>query len=480
MFKNAWFDSIAANRDEWIKRNSYYYGFIENLVKFYVPGEASVLEVGCGTGNLIGKLKNKMRVGVDVSREMLKIANRHARGVKYIRADVEDEAVGGKYDWVLAVNLVGYLSDVYKAFEKLKLNCMSDSRVLVITYNHLWEPILKLGELLGLRSKQPEQNWLGVDDVKNIFSAIGFELVQTDFRLLVPFDLGPVSNLINNLFASLPVIRHFSLLQCLIFRLESRTERNLSVSIIVPARNEEGNIPNIIKLLPKFGKWQEIIFVEGHSKDRTWEEIKKISNIPLKISENLSRVNKYQRSNKFVVRAYKQKGMGKADAVRLGFEQAKGELLMVMDADLTVSPAELLKFYSVISQGKADFANGSRLVYPMEKESMRFLNKVGNKVFGVLLSFILGQSFKDTLCGMKALLKKDYDKIKRGRAFFGDFDPFGDFDLIFGAAKLSLKILEIPVRYWERKYGATNINRFKHGLMLLRMTFFAFTKFVFY
>jgi glycosyltransferase involved in cell wall biosynthesis len=249
--------------------------------------------------------------------------------------------------------------------------------------------------------------------------------------------------------------------------LKKRAERNkdYTVSIIIPARNEEKNILNSINWMPSFGKKQELIFIEGHSKDKTWDEIQKV---------------KKQNRTKFTIRSFKQKGIGKADAVRLGFDKAKGEILMILDADLTVAPSELLKFYRALSEGKGEFINGSRLIYPMEKQAMRFLNKIGNKFFSYVFTFILGQPFKDTLCGTKVLFKKDYLKIKAGRNYFGDFDPFGDYDLIFGAVKQNLKIIEMPVRYRERIYGQTNISRFSHGWLLLKMTSFAFRKFIFY
>jgi glycosyltransferase involved in cell wall biosynthesis len=232
---------------------------------------------------------------------------------------------------------------------------------------------------------------------------------------------------------------------------------DLSVSIIIPARNEKGNIQSAIERLPSFGKSQELIFVEGHSSDGTYEEIVKVKN------DNPDKD----------IHLLKQSEKGKGNAVREGFDKASGEVLMILDADLTTPPEDLPKFYNAIAEGKGDFINGCRLVYPMEKDAMRFLNLLGNKFFSLFFSYLLGQRLKDTLCGTKVLFKSDYEKIKKNRAYFGDFDPFGDFDLIFGAAKLNLKITEIIVRYKERLYGSTQINRFRHGLLLIKMSLFA-------
>jgi glycosyltransferase involved in cell wall biosynthesis len=236
------------------------------------------------------------------------------------------------------------------------------------------------------------------------------------------------------------------------------------VSVIVAARNEEGNITNIFKRTPDMGGGTELIFVEGGSRDNTFEAIKKEI-----------RTNPEKRAF-----AYQQTGKGKGDAVRLGFSKATGDILMILDADMTVSPENLPLFYNALVSGKGEFINGVRLVYPMENEAMRFWNLVGNKFFSLAFSWLLGQTIKDTLCGTKVLTKKNYEKIAANRAYFGEFDPFGDFDLIFGAAKQNLKIVDLPIRYRDRNYGDTNISRWRHGVILLRMTIFAALKIKFH
>jgi len=261
-------------------------------------------------------------------------------------------------------------------------------------------------------------------------------------------------------FSNIPVIRKLCLVRFIIARPVEITSQEYSVSVLVPARNEKGNIENAILRTPIFGKSIEYIFVEGNSNDNTWEEI-------LRVKEKYKNLN---------IVAIKQTGKGKGNAVREGFDIATGDVLMILDADLTMPPEDLPKFYNALAENKGEFINGCRLVYPMEKQAMRFLNLLGNLFFGAFLSFILGQKLKDTLCGTKVLLRKDYEIIKNNRAYFGDFDSFGDFDLIFGAAKLNLKIIEIIVRYKDRQYGSTQISRFKHGLILLRMSFFAAKK----
>ncbi len=319
-----------------------------------------------------------------------------------------------------------------------------------------------MAEFAGLKTSQPIQNWLSPADVENLLYLSGFEVIKKGNKLLLPFWIPLVSSFFNKFIANLPLLSRLGLVHYVVARLQPQRERDCSVSIIVPARNEKGNIENAVVRLPSFGSSQEIIFIEGHSKDSTPEEIHRV-------------IDKY--SPRRHIRHAVQGGVGKGDAVRLGFEMARGEILMILDADLTVAPEDLPKFYNALISGKGEFINGSRLVYPLEKESMRIFNIIGNKFFSTMFSWILGQRIKDTLCGTKVLFKKDYQRIAANRSYFGDFDPFGDFDLLFGAAQLNLKIVEIPIRYGARTYGNTNIQRWRHGWLLLKMTLFSARKF---
>jgi glycosyltransferase involved in cell wall biosynthesis len=205
------------------------------------------------------------------------------------------------------------------------------------------------------------------------------------------------------------------------------------------------------------GAGTELIFVEGHSRDDTYATIERA------IREHPERRCKLLR----------QTGKGKGDAVRLGFEAASGDVLMILDADLTVPPESLPRFHDALASGRGEFVNGVRLVYPMDDRAMRFLNLVANRAFSVVFTWLLGQPIKDTLCGTKVLSRENYRRIAANRSYFGEFDPFGDFDLIFGAARQTLKMVDLPIRYRERTYGTTNIQRFRHGLLLARMVAFA-------
>lgn len=312
--------------------------------------------------------------------------------------------------------------------------------------------------------KQPVQNWLHFQDIDNLLNLKGFETIKIIRKLLFPKKIPIINFIFNKGLGNLPIINKLCLINFIIARPRIETNENYSVSIIVPARNEKGNIENAILKTPKFGKSQEFVFIEGHSSDGTYEEIVRIK-------------EKYKDRNIVVM---KQSGKGKGNAVREAFDKAAGDILMILDADLSVPPGDLPRFYEALRLNRGEFINGSRLVYEMEKQAMRFLNLMGNKFFAMLFSYLLGQRIKDTLCGTKVLLKSDYEKIKKNRAYFGDFDPFGDFDLIFGSAKLNLKIVEVPIRYRERAYGSTQISRFAHGWLLLKMSIIAARKLKFF
>jgi glycosyltransferase involved in cell wall biosynthesis len=367
-----------------------------------------------------------------------------------------------EFSGVILDNIIGDIPDLQAYFVDIKKEIDADTKILISYHNPSWETILTLASKLGLRKNVGIQNWLDQDDLKNILELSGFEVVSSKKRF----------------FGITTVTIAQSKLQITKNQITKKRNKNYSVSIVIPARNEAGNIPKIIPSIPKFGKWQEIIFVEGNSTDHTWSAITNLQLdciIPCAISKQFSKSNNpiFKRT----IKAYKQKGKGKADAVWVGFEKAKGDILMIYDADRTVDAKDLPKFYNALVSGLGKFANGSRMIYPMENQAMQSLNKIGNKVFGSLFTWILGQRFKDTLCGTKALFRKDYVYMRKHNKGYFKMDPFGDFALIFGAIKNNLKVIEIPVRYKERQYGSTNISRFRHGLILLRMTIVAFKEF---
>jgi hypothetical protein len=377
--------------------------------------------------------------------------------------DAEDITLNKTFDYVLISDTLLYLEDIQQLFKELKKVSHTDTRIVITFHNFLWSPLLVLAELLHLKMPQRRLNWLNAEDIRGLLYLENFDIIKKGRRFLAPKRLPGLSWFLNKFISQLPLFNLFCLTGYVIARplFGTTAPQEKTVSVIVPARNEQGNIRNAVRRIPQMGKHTEIIFVEGHSSDGTLEEIKTVC----KEFESVWDL-------KYTV----QDGKGKGDAVRKGFDMARGDVLMILDADLTVPPEELSKFYDAIASGKGEFINGSRLVYPMEKEAMRLLNMAGNKFFSLMFSWILGQRLKDTLCGTKVLARNNYEKLIANRKYFGEFDPFGDFDLIFGASKLNLKIVEVPIRYQAREYGVTNISRFRHGWLLLKMTLFGMNK----
>lgn len=457
---------VASERQRWIAKNRAFYRDDRNYMKFLIPKGVRVLDLGCGTGDLLAELEPSYGLGVDISPAMIEQATQLYPNLSFAVGDVEDEAlidrIEGPFDYIVMSDTIGMLDDIETALRRLQPLCGPDTRVIIAYYSHLWEPLLKVAEWVGQKMPQPPTNYLNTTDFLNILDLADFEPIKMEYRQLVPRRLLGLGTLINRFIAPIAGIRRLCLRTYVVARsLTAKRPTEMSASIVIPCRNERGNIETAIKRLPAFGKSQEIIYVEGNSSDGTYEEC-------LRVQKAYAGTHD--------IKVLKQDGRGKGDAVRKAFATASGDILMILDADLTMPPEALPKFYAAIANGKADFVNGTRLVYPMEETAMRPLNFIANRFFAGAFSYLVNQRFSDTLCGTKALSRKHYEAIARGRDYFGEFDPFGDFDLIFGAAKQNLKIVEVPVHYGARMYGATQISRFRDGWLLLRMVGFAFMK----
>jgi ubiquinone/menaquinone biosynthesis C-methylase UbiE len=433
------------------------------LAKYYkrlIPSHSKILEIGCGDGELLTHLKHCDITGVDVSPTQIKLAQSKVPHGQFEVQSGEHLTLDRAFDYIILSETINQASDVQRLFERLHKVSHSRTRLILNFYHTAWRPLLGFVTMLGLKAKQPLSNWLSSDDVQNLLKLAGWELVKQQKRILLPIKLFGLERLINRYIA--PLLPWLCLTTFQIARPQGTPKTSLpSISVVIPARNEAGNIQSAIKRMPRLGSHTEIIFVEGHSKDNTWEEIQRVAR---------------EESANWDIVTLQQSKKGKGNAVREAFEVAKGDILIILDCDLTMPPEELTKFYDVLASGKAEFCNGVRLVYPMEKQAMRFLNLCANKFFGIVFTWALDQPIKDTLCGTKALFKTDYQRIADNRSYFGDFDPFGDFDLLFGADHLLLKIADIPIRYRDRTYGSTNISRWRHGALLLRMLLVAIRK----
>ncbi|MCE9646958.1 MAG: glycosyltransferase [Chloroflexi bacterium] len=451
----AHWDAIAKKRDHWRGMGTWYHRRLIEIYQYMVNPNQRILEIGCGTGALLAHLNPSHGVGIDFSPEMLARAKRLHPEFEYHLADAHDlSAIAGTFDVVIFSDTVNDLWDVQRALEQAKKFCAPHTRLIINFYSHLWQLPLTIAQGINLAVPMQSQNWLTPEDIDNMLRLAGFESISTSREILWPLPLGGFAN---RYLVKLWPFHSLALSNFMIARPAPQPAQNPSVSVVIAARNEAGNIKSIFERVPVMGSKTEIIFVEGHSHDNTFETIQ-------------NEISLHPGTPSLL---FQQSGIGKADAIRLGFEKASGDILMILDADLTVPPEDLPRFYDAIASGKGEFINGVRLVYPMEREAMQTLNFIGNKLFSMTFSWLLGQPIKDTLCGTKVMWREDYEKIAANRSYFGDFDPFGDFDLIFGAAKLNRKIVDLPIRYRDRTYGTTNISRWKHGVLLLRMVAFA-------
>ena len=442
---------------------------IDRLLTAIIPPNSRVLELGCGTGRVLGKLRPSFGLGVDIDAEKIQIANQlHGQksGLRFLCLDVETGARPDveKYDYVILSDVLPLLNDVQHVLTMLHSACTPSTRIIMNFPSNLWRPVLRAATVLGLRNPDKKFNWLSLSDVQNLLKLSDFDEITHGCRILLPVRAPGLNWFFNRFLAKLPGLTNMGLTVYVVARPNSaRPVREVSVSVMIPTRNEKGNIEGIFTRTPRMGLWTELIFVDGKSSDGTKEEI-----------ERCIRVYGYQWHR---VLFLSQDGRGKGQAVHQGFAEAKGDVLMILDSDLTMPPEELPKYYNAIVTGHGEFINGSRMVYQMDDKAMRFLNMIANHVFAKLFSWLLGQTIKDTLCGTKVFWKRDYFNIMANRSYFGNFDPFGDFDLLFGAARLNRKIIDMPIRYRDRAYGDIKIQRWRHGLLLLRMSMIGYMRF---
>ncbi len=361
---------------------------------------------------------------------------------------------------ILINGALNHHNDIQGLLEGLKSRLSRTSRVLLVLYNPYLRWLYALANRLGIRRGEMPTTFVTRVDIDTLARLSGFAVVRQRLCGYFPWRLWGFGNLINRVLPLVPVLRWYALTYIVVLR-PLITQLPEGVSCVIPARNERGNIEDALRRFPDLGCPTEIIFVEGGSSDGTWDEIRRVAEVY---------------GSKFRIKVVKQTGRGKANAVRLGFSHATHPLLTILDADLTMPPELLSRYCQAYWDGLGDFINGSRLVYPMEGEAMRFLNRIGNVFFAKALSWVLDVPLGDSLCGTKLMTRRDYARMTTWRNEFGDFDPFGDFELLFPAAVLGLGIIDIPVRYRARTYGSTNIHRFSHGFELLKMVVIGFIR----
>ena len=460
--------AIAPRREVWINRNRYYYRLLSRLLRFIVEPDKSVLAIRCGTAKLLKAARPRRGKGVDISEEILGIARRRNPPFEFARGFPDKDefhelfSADEKFDYIL-FHEIGDTVDVLRALHNLKPRCARHTRLVIINYNHLWEPLVSFAEWLGMKVPRTEQNWLSLADIRNLLRLAGFEALETHRIVLLPKYVPVLSTLLNRFVARLPLLSKLCMTQVVVARLLPPPIKpaNLSVSVIVPCKDERGNIEDAVRRMPQLGRDTEIIFCDDRSTDGTPEEV-------MRVRETYPQRN---------VRLEYGPGVCKSKNVWTGFNAAKGDILMILDADLTTMPEELSYFMGVIASGQAEFVNGSRLIYPVPKGAMHGANMLGNKFFSLAFTYLLGQRVKDTLCGTKVLWRSDWERIKPMLGSWGTEDRWGDYELLFGAAKLNLKILDLPVHYQERIYGTTKMTKvLRNGLIMLKMCWYGFLK----
>lgn len=441
-------------------RRSLYHRRIVEVYRDLVPAGARVLDVGCGDGDLLASLRPSRGVGIELDGDLVERARRRHPDLAFRHADAHDPLPEGPWDVVVLSHAIGDFRDIQMVLRRVRAVCDPETRIVVNTCSRLWTIPLRIVERLGLGRPHLGRAWLSPGDLDNLMRLEGLEVFRTRSEVLCPVAVPLLANVLNRIAVKIWPFHLAGLAHFAIARPEpvataadaAGARSTPSVSVVVPVRNERGHLEEILDRLPAFDGRAEFIFVEGGSTDGTAEALERL----------------LAARGRDDVRMLRQPGTGKGDAVRTGFAVARHEVLLILDGDLSVPPESLPRFVEVLAAGRGEFVNGVRLVYPMQRRAMRFMNLLSNAAFASLFSWVLEQRVKDTLCGTKALRRVDYERLVADRERFGD-DPFGDFDLLFGAAWLNLRIVDLPVRYAARTYGETNIHRWRHGAILLRM-----------
>ena len=456
-------DRIADSRQKWIKSNNFLYDRLKQVLRSIVEPQHRVLEIRSLTGHLLAAVEPSYGVGVEIGQKLVTLSQANYPHLRFLRMAPEELDLGEQFDYIVFNQLFDTV-DILGALEKAGNHCTERSRLVIITYNQLWQPFLEWASKIGLRAPCTEPNWVNEQDIRGFLNLAGFRFIRTYRFLLIPKRIPLVSWFFNDFIARLPWFRRLCLMQIVVARPIQMTqyEKDVTVSVIVPCRNERGNIAAAVDRIPQMGKWTEIIFGDDKSTDGTGDEVLRLQKL-------------YPQKR---IRLVNSPGICKAENVWTCFDAAQGDVLMILDADLTVMPEELPYFFRQLVDGHGEFVNGSRLVYPVPKAAMKFTNRIGNKAFSVVFSFLLEQNLKDTLCGTKVLWREDWKRIAHHINTWGIKDMWGDYELLFGASKLNLEIVEVPVHYQERIYGVTKMTRvLRNGLRMLVICWVAWRRF---
>tara|TARA_B110000977_G_scaffold125183_1_gene160299 strand:+ start:1495 stop:2904 length:1410 start_codon:yes stop_codon:yes gene_type:complete len=463
MQKNEYFLTSTLNyylknkesRENFLKKKNFLFDEISKALNYLINDSNYVKFFCCGNSSIVNKVNSK-------NIYINEINNTFINSLTKSEIKKEDEINKNlNFDHIVIAD-IEHQKFITKNLIDLNEKIDNECRVIVLSKSIFWSTLINFYK--KIKNIGPDKNnFLPYSNLRKIFLNTNFEIVKNEKIIFFPFQFSLLTKFINQIFR-FPVLNFFCMINLTVLKKVQKKNyqaEGKKISFIIPCKNEGGNIKFFYEKIINSTINAEFLFGNDNSSDNTLDEIKKLQQaIPNK-----------------EIKIYDGPGVCKSENVYKGINLASGEIILIYDADLTVSFDDLVNSINLLLKTDADFINCTRMIMPQQKNAMKFLNFYGNLFFAFLFSILFKQKITDTLCGTKIFFKKDWEQIKKYNNTWGAKDLWGDFDLLLGAYKNNLKIVENPISYTDRKEDETKMTGIiKNSIRMLIITFVAYYK----
>ncbi len=448
-------ESSYFNRDKYYLKSSVNFfksNFIKRLnfiqKKFFLFKEISTflnncldhtknIFIFCAGNSILGQNIDSNKIFIKEIDEQYQI--KHKDNIHYVNENIEN--ILSDCDTVVISDIEHQLNPA-KNLLNLSRIVGDNTKIILLSKNMVWMILIKILKLFFSFSPK-KNNFLPSSYLDNLYSSCNLELIRQEKIIALPINIPFLTKIINRIFR-LPLLNFFCMSNIAILKKKiknSSNHKDLKISFIIPCKNEQDNIKVFEQKINENTEPDEYLFGDDNSSDKTSDEIDKLI-------EKLS--------DKKIIK-YNGPGICKSENVYKGIDLSSGDIIVIYDADHTVSFEDIKFSVSIMKKTNVDFINCTRMIYPQKDGAMKFANFIGNTIFASLFSLLFKKKITDTLCGTKIFYKKDWEKIKENTSQWGMKDLWGDFDLLIGAYKNNLKITEVPVTYYERRENETKM-----------------------